>query len=320
MHRHATKQRSRCYLTFSLGNIVTITLIFGAGASFGSGACIPYNPPLGMHLFEKLEELGGAFSQLPQSQKQIFIQQGFEAGMASIPNNSIPINRLQREIAVYLSHIFPEPQNSYVRLFNKLQSCITSITVTTLNYDLLIEQSLVLTGIPFSYAPSNRLRILKPHGSSNFLPDLGRTTYDNCAWEDCDIFLDDLQVDTPLDPARIIDWCRDQKNNSISPVLSMYSPDKRTVMNLSLIRSIQRDYAEIIQNSKLIALVGVGLAEHDEHIWDPISKSRGHLCIVDIYPDKVKNWAQAKNIPTTVFREGFEKSVWNLTKEVHRYT
>ena len=80
-----------------------ITIIFGAGASYDSGRTIPYNPPLGKDLFERLVSLKGAFYNLSDETKKVFIDDGFEAGMAKIPNDSRQINPLQREIAIYLS-------------------------------------------------------------------------------------------------------------------------------------------------------------------------------------------------------------------------
>ena len=64
-----------------------ISLLFGAGASFGSELHKPV-PPLGNYLFDKLVELGGAFSELPGDIKQEFKLHGFEKGMLSIRGRS----------------------------------------------------------------------------------------------------------------------------------------------------------------------------------------------------------------------------------------
>ena len=55
-----------------------VTLIFGAGASFGSGNCYPTNPPLGNDLFNELVKLDGAFSRLDKKMKNEFKKKGFE--------------------------------------------------------------------------------------------------------------------------------------------------------------------------------------------------------------------------------------------------
>ena len=54
-----------------------VTLIFGAGASFGSGNCYPTNPPLGNDLFNELVKLDGAFSRLDKKMKNEFKKKGF---------------------------------------------------------------------------------------------------------------------------------------------------------------------------------------------------------------------------------------------------
>lgn len=154
-----------------------ITIIFGAGASKGSGSCSPENPPLGNHLFGKLEELKGAYYNLSDGSKRRFRDEGFEAGMATIANDSRVINPLQKELACYLSKFTVEKGNAYIRLFNKLRSCMNQINIVTLNYDLLIEQSLARQGFIVDYNSSgNGIGLLKMHGSSNFLPQLPQGT------------------------------------------------------------------------------------------------------------------------------------------------
>lgn len=119
-----------------------VTILFGAGASFGSGSCTPYNPPLGNDLFSKLNEQGGNFSKLNDDIKAKFIDHGFEAGMASIKDDSRNITPMQKEMACYLSKFVIKNDNAYARLFNKLRVELSKITIVTLNYDLLIEQAI----------------------------------------------------------------------------------------------------------------------------------------------------------------------------------
>lgn len=296
-----------------------ITLIFGAGASFGSGPCEPFNPPLGMDLFARLEERGGAFSRLDAHIKEIFITQGFESGMSAIEDVNTAINPLQKEIAIYLSQFMPQHENAYIRLFNKLKSSYKNISVATLNYDLLIEHALLFTRIPFSYGRSTGLHLLKPHGSSNFLPNLGSMVLQGNVFAGCGSFVDGLPIDTPFSHQEVESWCINPKNSDISPALSMYAPTKRVVMNRSLIESIQQEFSKIITDSNLIVVIGVGLAEHDQHIWDPIKKSKGRLLIVDLYPEKLIHWANKHEIANSHIKGGFKENIWTITKEVHKY-
>ena len=150
-----------------------VTILFGAGASFGSGSCSPYSPPLGNDLFLKLNEQGGNFSNLNEDIKLKFIEHGFESGMASIEDNSRNITPMQKEMACYLSKFSIKNDNAYARLFNKLRTYLSDITIVTLNYDLLIEQAILMNGYNVDYnADGKGISLLKPHGSSNFLPQL----------------------------------------------------------------------------------------------------------------------------------------------------
>ena len=55
-------------------------VFFGAGASFGSNATLPFCPPLGNQLFDELEKIGGAAKDIPDDLKNIF-RENFETGI-----------------------------------------------------------------------------------------------------------------------------------------------------------------------------------------------------------------------------------------------
>ncbi|PTT26913.1 hypothetical protein, partial [Aeromonas sp. HMWF017] len=199
-----------------------ITLIFGAGASYGSGRTIPYNPPLGNYLFDNLESLNRAFAALPQDIKNVFIERGFEEGMVYIANDSRKINPLQKEIACYLSKFKITPENAYARLFNKLRRYMREINIVTLNYDTLIEQALGLTGYPSDYNFSGQgVNVLKPHGSSNFLPRIPNGfSFSGNTMIGCGTFFEGLQTDAVSTHEEVVSWCGDPRNSDLSPVLS----------------------------------------------------------------------------------------------------
>lgn len=303
-----------------------ITILFGAGASNGSGLCYfgdppsAKNPPLGMNLFEMLEKQKGAFFNLPESIKEIFRSLGFEAGMAEISNTSKSINPLQREIALYLSNFDVQPQNAYVRLFRKIKIDLPKITISTLNYDLLIEQALHRNGFKITYSNDDKgILVLKPHGSSNFLVDIKNNVQYDIEIEGGDVFFEGFENKAVANHNELLEWCNDKTYKSFSPTLAMYAKGKRVVINKSLIDGIQNLYAEKISKSKLVIIVGVGYVENDSHIWDPIVSSKPHIVIVDPYPDSISSWAQRNGLTIEVFRKVFESSAWDITKAVHRF-
>lgn len=293
-----------------------ITLLFGAGASFGSGRCHPSQPPLGDHLFPELLKLNGAFASLTDSQKEIFCKQGFEAGMATIANDSRIINLLQKELACYISGFVIQPENAYSKLFGKIKSAASNIAIATLNYDLLIEQGLARNQIPFNYnGEKGSLSLLKIHGSSNFLPQLGTLTLNGNVMRNCGTFIEGLPTNAASTNEEIKRWCNDPKNGDISPILSMYARDKRVVINRGLTERIQHIYSDSIHASSHIVIVGAKYIQHDHHVWGPIENSIAQILLVDPFPTATVEWAQSvgiKNIKIELM--SFSESVRSIFK------
>ncbi|WP_113721350.1 hypothetical protein [Aeromonas salmonicida] len=299
-----------------------ITLIFGAGASYGSGRTIPYNPPLGNYLFDNLVSLNRAFAALPQDIKDVFIERGFEEGMAYIANDSRKINPLQKEIACYLSKFKITPENAYTRLFNKLRRYMSEINIVTLNYDTLIEQALGLTGYPSDYNFSGQgVNVLKPHGSSNFLPRIPNgCSFSGNTMIGCGTFFEGLQTYAVSTHEEVVSWCGDPRNSDLSPVLSLYEKGKRVVINSALINKVKEDYKGVISTSDLIVLVGIKYIEHDSHIWQPLEESHADLLVVDPYPQDTNEWLnRTKKDSAEVLCNGFEDSVLAIARTVKRY-
>lgn len=293
-----------------------ITLIFGAGASFGSFAGHPNRPPLGNNLFSELVKLNGAHAALDATQKEIFLNCGFEAGMATIANDSRIINPLQKELACYLAEFQARPDNSYVRLFNRLKLISNNIAIATLNYDLLIEQALVYNRIPFDYNGTNGATpLLKIHGSSNFLPELGTISIQGATMVNCGSFVDGLRVNAASDANAVRSWCNDVRNDAISPSLAMYEKGKRVVINNSLIRGIQDSYKKALAQSSHVAIIGLNYAEHDKHVWDPIASNGANILIVDPNPDSIIEWARKSRINSiNKIPSGFNDAILKIAR------
>lgn len=295
-----------------------ITLIFGAGASYGSGRCLPSNPPLGNDLFSNLVELRGAFARLGDQQKRVFLEQGFEAGMATIANDSRQINPLQKELACYLSSFTTQPDNAYTRLFNKIRTVCDKVAIATLNYDLLIEQSLAHHRIAFDYNGSRLgISLMKIHGSSNFLPELGGLVMRGNVMRGGGGFVEGLRVSAVSSATEIRAWCKDSRNSDISPVLAMYEKGKRVVINKRHIEAIQKNYSGTVHKSSHVVIVGTKYVEHDQHVWRPIGESGANILLVDPYPEETLKWAERIGLQGfTVLSKSFDKAVWDIAKYI----
>lgn len=294
-----------------------VTLIFGAGASFGSGNCYPNNPPLGNELFNELVKLDGAFSRLDEKMKNEFIKKGFEEGMALIQNDSSIINPIQKEVASYLSQFKVENDNAYVNLFKSIKEVINDITIVTLNYDLLIEDALRknLLFIKYELDWKHGVSLLKPHGSCGFLPDLGGMNMSGNTMINCGTFVDGLNIFRSINKEEIINWCEDPKNSDISPVLSMYNKEKRIVINKNFISNIQEIYKKKIENSRMIILIGVKYIEHDTHIWEPIknSKAKVYFNSRSGISEEMEKWSKENDINLFSIKGSFNEKIEEIS-------
>lgn len=300
-----------------------ISILFGAGASFGSELHKP-SPPLGNYLFHELENQQGAFAGLPEEAKSEFRMHGFEKGMLSVPNDSRVINPLQKEIAVYLSSFSPSYENAYARLFRSLREYTKHINLITLNYDLLIEQSLFMVGAhKILYNVDNGFlqeKLLKVHGSSNFVPILNpNIKFGRIISIDSEAFIETHGVDLLKNHQEVKEWCNSLSNIDFSPVMCMYNKDKRGVINSSYLTEKREEYKRVIAKTKLLFIVGVKYIEHDNHIWDEVLNSAPELIIVDPFPsedfiDKVKE----RGIKYTIIKDSFYYCALKISRTIRR--
>ncbi|WP_407226332.1 SIR2 family protein [Enterobacter roggenkampii] len=298
-----------------------ISLLFGAGASFGSELSENV-PPLGNNLFDKLVEIGGAFFELQEDIKKEFQANGFEKGMLSIPNDSRVINPLQKEMAKYLSSFKPSNENAYLRLFRSLREYTRHVNIITLNYDLLIEYAMFMSGAQkVSYGIDRNKRdysVLKLHGSANFIPIYpSDIIIENHIAVGCGSFVETNQIGFLSNYEEIVKWCDSPQSACLSPIMCMYNKEKRAVINSKYLESKRADYLEIISKTKKLIVVGVKFIEHDNHIWDVILDSVPEVIIVDPYPsEELLIRLSEKNIVHTVIKESFYKSVLKLSRHI----
>lgn len=154
-------------------------ILFGAGASYGAGCTFPKAPPLGSQLFPELSaefpESWGALGQ----ELSLRFSANFESGMTSLwesGSHSIPL--LMQQMAVFFAHFRLSPLlgDAYSRLIEalRLRDRAGSITLSSLNYDCLLEIALGAAGYRARYFADrygdNTIAVWKLHGSCNFLP------------------------------------------------------------------------------------------------------------------------------------------------------
>lgn len=293
-----------------------LTLIFGAGASYGSEVKGIPTPPLGDYLFGEIEKQNGAFSKLPEEMKQEFRDNGFEQGMLAIPNDSYIINPLQNELAVYLSSFQSSENNAYVKLFKMLGRLVEEIDLITLNYDLLIEQSLAITGAKSVHYGLHKgeVSLLKVHGSSNFIPVMGGLQIGEMRAVNCGSFVSTQRIQSLHTHEEILRWCMGSNKHTVSPIMCMYNKEKRAVINKDVVDSLKKDFSKAIDQSGAIFIVGVKYIPHDHHIWEGILSSKAEVVIVDPKPDeKLISELAGNKIKTTILNKPFNDCVVRLS-------
>ncbi len=292
-----------------------LSLIFGAGASYGSEAKGVPTPPQGDYLFGELEKLNGAYSRLPEEIKHEFREKGFEQGMLVVPNDCSIINPLQKELALYLSAFKPSEKNVYVKLFRMLGGLVNEIHLMTLNYDLLIEQSLAISGAKYVRygVHEGEVSLLKVHGSSNFVPDVGENFLGGMTAVNCGSFIRTDRMDFLNNHNDIQHWCDSPKSAFLSPMMCMYNKEKRAVINKEMLETLKSDFNKAVTESETVVIVGVKYVQHDHHIWDAILDSKADVIVVDPKPDEeLIGELNRKQINTTIIRKPFDDCVMRL--------
>jgi hypothetical protein len=113
---------------------MAIVILFGAGASAGSGECYPKAPPLGSELFSELRQRGGIAAEVDRHLEELFAQ-NFERGMAEFQKTRrTDTPALLRQMSEYFVRFEPGRANLYLEVFETLQASRRSFAIATLNY------------------------------------------------------------------------------------------------------------------------------------------------------------------------------------------
>ncbi|MFN3534850.1 MAG: hypothetical protein ACK4WB_05610, partial [Desulfatiglandales bacterium] len=144
-------------------------ILFGAGASYGSSK--GKVPPLGAALFSELRRFDkDGWGALPSEIASKF-EEDFELGMERLSQtrpHSMPI--LQRAMAKYFVQFTLREDSLYLQLAKLIKRSKWRGSITTLNYDLLLESSLVWEGIRIVQLRDpglGEVELCWPHGCCN---------------------------------------------------------------------------------------------------------------------------------------------------------
>lgn len=282
-------------------------VLLGAGASFGSKDVVPYPPPLGngnAGLFARLEERSPLAASLPSDLRGHF-RRNFEGGMGEYYEYADgDIMQFQRELAAYLAEFQPGPSNEYRKLLEAVN--VRRVVFSSLNYDLLFEASAASVGLATLYDVDrmrNAVRLLKPHGSCNFWPDIpvgmfrGFRSARNGAGD----------VDAPvqvLNRDQAIQRCA--SDDSFAPAIAMYAEGKSVRVCAPFVALQQEKWRQVVMTASQIFISGVRVHQVDKHIWEPLAASDARVVYFGLGSDRdeFQSWRDKHDRSNAHYVEG----------------
>ncbi|OGF30580.1 hypothetical protein A2533_04200 [Candidatus Falkowbacteria bacterium RIFOXYD2_FULL_35_9] len=286
-------------------------IIFGAGASFGSDS--NNVPPLGSGLFSALQKFNpNGWGKIDGDLANSF-QSDFEATMPKVNSHALP--PLQRVMADYFFRFQPTHNNLYYKLANLIAQKTWDGAFVTLNYERLLEISLLAAKInPFDKNTTTEkfIELCLPHGACNLFCESVKGLASAVSFAGLNV-----QTNGPIIGIRDANTFQQRiQNDAFPPVMSYFEPSKRTTSGANFIESQRKRFAELVEGAEKIAIIGLRVREHDKHIWEPLSKTNAKIiyCAGNSAGDEFKKWSNKNReiktdllVLNSYFNEGFEE-------------
>lgn len=270
-------------------------ILFGAGASFGSGEVSPKPPPLGADLYRVLRRLFPTVWGALSDEQVTELQGDFEAGMQRVGReNPHALPPLQRVMASFFFDFYPGSSNIYRQLARKIAATSWDGALVTLNYERLLELSLALEGVqPFIGNPPNAERsveICLPHGCCHIFCESVRGAASGISFSGSNV--------STRGPVKVVsnraEFVQRIRTDAFPPVMSYFDPLKMTTSCVNFIESQRERYNNLIQGASKVVIIGVRVRPHDTHIWSVLSATEGEVvyCSGLSGADEFNRWAQ----------------------------
>lgn len=251
-------------------------ILFGAGASYGSDSI--GTPPLGAALFDELQHFNPpGWGRLPSDISDVFLDD-FEAGMRNLSKSkSHAMPPLQRAMAAYFFNFIPRTTNLYVQLGRRIVDSKWKGAIATLNYERLLELSLLHVGLQpvVNTVPQGErhIELCLPHGCCHIFCETARGGSRAVSMSGVGISTSGriIVITNPSEfLARIT-------RDAFPPVMSYFEPQKRTTSGVNFIRSQRARWTSLVSEASIITLIGIRVRSDDEHIWNPLTQTKGEL-------------------------------------------
>ncbi|MCI0564090.1 MAG: hypothetical protein MN733_36910, partial [Nitrososphaera sp.] len=172
------------------------------------------------------------------------------------------------------------------------------VLFSTLNYDCVIEFSLLETGRAVSYfeLPSDsQIPVWKLHGSCNMFSHSVRASK-GVTYTAGVVFEGGLEAF--LDSNRVIEHCLIE--TGLAPAMALYMEGKPNQISPSVIKKLQTLWAESVMSATAVIGVGVRPWPVDKHIWDPLAKTSSPLWFIGDAKE-FDAWANAVRVGPTLY-------------------
>lgn len=184
------------------------------------------------------------------------------------------IPRLMREMAVYFIQFMPYKNRClYSKLLVHLNSNsqLDNVLFSTLNYECVLEHSIVNAGFKIDYFEKSKdsIPVWKLHGSCNMFSQ-GIQAGQGISYGTGVVF--EGGIEAYLDQNKVVEECL--VKSGLAPVMCLFMEGKPLQVSPSSINKLQEKWADEILNADAVFSIGVNPLPADTHIWDPISQTK----------------------------------------------
>ena len=296
-------------------------VVFGAGASYGSGQVNPKPPPMASELMRDLERLFPTTWGALLAEVRALLNEDFEAGMRSLgetrPDTLPP---LQRQLASFFFGFTPGESNLYRYLARRIVSHEWNGALVTLNYERLLELSLGLEGVHSHAGPPAgngfSVELCLPHGCCHIFCEGVRGLAEAVTFSG-------TMVETGGTPKPISDpreFHRRIRDDAFPPVMSYFDPTKHTTSCANFIHEQRARYTELVTDATVVAIVGVNVRPNDKHLWQALCDTQADIvyCSGASAGDVFEEWARTTRAGkvSDVLRTYFDESLDNLCERI----
>jgi len=222
------------------------------------------------------------------------------------------------QMAIYMIQFRPHSGSSlYCRLIKYLHehNLIYSTLFSTINYDCIIEFSLLGQGISISYFDEGQenksVPVWKLHGSCNmFAKDIKAS---GILYSKDVVFEGGLEAS--LDIGTVIENCL--ANQSLAPAMCLYMRGKPIQISPFIILHLQCLWAYQIFNCKKLFCIGVNPWPEDKHIWEPLSSTHAHIYFIGDH-EKYDRWiSEKRNNPSEYIGSSFHEGITLIERSIN---